>query len=270
MSIFSCNRCFKDYNNIDRKPLSLPCNDVFCEKCIYELYDKKNHNITCPSHKKEIQIEFNKIPVNSKILVNLKKTNSIDINIKDNSLYCIRHNRKKLKFFCEQDKAFLCNNCIGFHNGHKLVDLKINRDNFTQEIKLLKNNFDNIKSLYLDNKQKINQYISSMKTHIDEQLYKINNYFTILIDIINENKNKFISKINSILKEKTTNFEKYQNIFSVSDEKYTFINNEFYYINNDLLNKGEYETFYNFSINLLLYSLIFHIILLLCKKPFFQ
>ena len=69
MSVFYCNRCTKEYNNLERKPLTLPCGDVFCEQCLYELYDKKNHIIICPSHKKEIIMEFNKIPINSNISV---------------------------------------------------------------------------------------------------------------------------------------------------------------------------------------------------------
>ena len=247
MSKFICTRCLKEYNNIDRKPLSLPCNDVFCEKCLYELYDKKNHILMCPSHKKEIHIEFNKIPLCNEILLSLQKVPVYDT--KDNSLYCIRHNKKKLKFFCENDKKFLCNNCIYYHNGHKYVELNLNRENFSNEIKILKNNFENIKCQYISNKNKINKSVSLIKKHIDEQIFKVNNYFSILINFINEKKNKFILKINNIFKENYKNLEKIQNIFSITDEKYTFINNEFYYINNDLLSKGEYETFYNLKNN---------------------
>ena len=250
MSVFYCNICTKDYNNTDRKPLSLPCGDVFCEQCLFELYDKKNHILMCPSHKKEIKIEFNKIPIYSKILINSKNISSNDTkDIKDLSLYCIRHTKKKLKFFCENDRAFLCDNCLSQHNGHKYVEFKLNKDNFLYEINVLKNNFENIKCKYLTDKIKINKFISIIKNHIDEQISKINNYFNLLINIINDKKNKYILKINNISKDNLQKFEKLQNIFSISDEKYSFINNEFYYINNELLNKGEYETFYNLKNN---------------------
>ena len=115
MAKYICSICLKEYNGIDRKPLSLPCNDIFCEQCMHELYDNQNHIINCPTHKKEIVIEFNKIPICSKIL-NLKKV--IPMEIKDTLLYCIRHAKKKLKYFCEQDKVFLCDNCIPQHNNH--------------------------------------------------------------------------------------------------------------------------------------------------------
>ena len=247
MSKILCSRCSNEYNNIDRKPLSLPCGDAFCEKCIFELYDKREHIIKCPSHKKEIQIEFNKIPLCTKILLNLKKATFNDY--KDNSLYCIRHAKNKLKFFCEKDESFLCINCVNYHNGHNYVEFKLNKDNFSHEINLLKNNFEKIKNQYLDDKNKINNFVSLIKKHINEQTYKINNYFTSLLNIINEKKKDYILKINNFLQENFQNLEKIQNIFSISDEKYTFINNEFYYINNDLLNKGEYETFYNLKNN---------------------
>jgi len=247
MSIYYCNKCSKEYNNIDLKPLSLPCGDVFCQQCIYELYDKKNHNITCPMHKKEISIEFNKIPICSKILVNLKKISNIDP--KDNSLYCIRHSKKKLKYFCEQDKAFLCDSCLSQHNGHKYVEFKLNKENFNYEINTLKNNFENLKNKYLADKHRINIFISFANKHIDDQIVKINNYFNSLINIINDKKNKYILKLNNISKDNTKKLDKIQNVFSISDEKYSFINNEFYYIINDLLYKGEYETFYNLKNN---------------------
>ena len=247
MSIYYCNKCFKEYNNIDLKPLSLPCGDVFCQQCVYELYDKKNHNIICPIHKKENSIEFNKIPICSKILVNLKKISSIDP--KDNSLYCIRHSKKKLKFFCEQDKTFLCDNCLSQHNGHKYVEFKLNKENFTFEINTLKNNFESLKNKYLADKYRINMLISFANKHIDKQIVKINNYFNSLINIINDKKNKYILKLNNISKDNSKKLEKIQNVFSISDEKYSFINNEFYYIINDLLYKGEYETFYNLKNN---------------------
>ena len=247
MPIYYCNKCFKEYNNIDLKPLSLPCGDVFCQQCIYELYDKKNHNIICPIHKKEISIEFNKIPICSKILVNLKKKSNIEP--KDNSLYCIRHSQNKVKYFCGQDKAFLCDNCLSQHNGHKYVEFKLNKENFTYEINTLKSNFENLKNKYLSEKHRINSLISFANKHIDDQIVKINNYFNSLINIINDKKNKYILKLNNISKENSKKLDKIQNIFSISDEKYSFINNEFYYIINDLLYKGEYETFYNLKNN---------------------
>ena len=52
----------------------------------------------------------------------------------------------------------------------------------------------------------------------------------------------------------------------ISDEKYNFINNEFYYITNELLNKGEYETFYKTRNNF--YKLIENFNLYLNKNIF--
>lgn len=247
MSIYYCIKCSKEYNNIDLKPLSLPCGDVFCQQCVYELYNKKNHNIICPIHKKEISIEFNKIPICSKILVNLKKISNIEQ--KDNSLYCIRHSQKKVRYFCEQDKSFLCESCLQQHNGHKYIEFKLNKENFTYEINTLKNNFEILKNKYLADKHRINMFISFANKHIDDQIVKINNYFNSLINIINDKKNKYILKLNNISKDNSKKLEKIQNVFSISDEKYSFINNEFYYIINDLLYKGEYETFYNLKNN---------------------
>ena len=247
MSIFHFNNCKNEFNNVERKPFSLPCNDIICEKCLCEIYDKQNLKLICPIHKKEFLIEFNKIPICSKILNDLKNLTSKDI--KDLSLFCVRHKKNKIKFFCEQDKTFLCDTCITKHNGHKYIEFKLNKDNFANEIGSLKNNFENIKNKYLIKKNKINKIISLSIKHIDEQILKINNYFNNLINIINEIKSSYILKVNNATKENIKKFEKIQNIFSMSDEKYCFINNEFYYINKDLLSKGEYETYNNLKNN---------------------
>ena len=248
MSIFRCVSCNNEYNISKNQPFCIPCGDIFCEQCLSRLYNTKNNIIICPSHKKEFKIEFNKF---SNYFDTLTNINRACLEEKDTGLYCIRHNKKRLQFFCENDNNFLCENCLSQHESHKYIEFNLNKDNFFFEINSLKKNFENLKNKYLNEKSRISQYFVNTKKNFEEQMDKINNYFKNLISLINDKKSEMILKIKNCEKINLQKLENIENIFLISDEKCNFINNEFYYITNDLLNKREYETFYKTRNNFL-------------------
>ena len=248
MSVFRCIYCNKEYNILNNKPFGIPCGDIFCEQCITNLYNKKNKKLICPLHKKEFIIEFNKF---SNYLNTLTNINRSALEEKDLGLYCIRHNKKKLKFFCQDDNNFLCENCLEQHEGHKYIEFKLNKDNFIYEINSLRKNFENLKNKYFNEKNKINQYFINEKKNLEEQINKINIYCKNLISLINEKKMQMMIRLKNNEKLNLKKQEHIENIFLISDEKCNFINNEFYYINDELLNKGEYETFFKTKNNFL-------------------
>ena len=240
MAIYRCILCNKEYNTKQSSPLSLPCGDIFCEQCLLLHYNKKNELIKCQKHKKEFIIEFNKYLNYSNTLTNM---NRVPLEQKDLGFYCNKHNKKILKYFCDYDNNFFCENCLNQHEGHKYSEVKLSKENFLYEINALKYNFENLKNKYLNEKNKINQYFINSKKNIEEQINKVNNYFTNLISQLNEKKMQMIREINNKEKMNLKKLENIKNIFLISDEKYNFINNEFYYINNELLTKGDYITF---------------------------
>ena len=248
MSIYRCISCSKEFNIQHSKPFFIPCGDIFCEQCVSNIYNSKNKLIKCPLHKKEFIFEFNNF---SNYFDTLTNINRYPLEEKDLGLYCIRHNKKRIKYFCELDNNFLCENCLGQHEGHKYSEFKSNKDNFLYEINSLKNNFENLKIKYLNEKSKINQYFLMAKKNLEEQVNKINKYFNNLISVINEKKSQMMIEINHKEKMNLKKLDNIKNIFLISDEKCNFINNEFYYINNELLAKGEYETFYKMKQNFL-------------------
>ena len=263
MSIYRCISCTNEYNISKTQPFCIPCGDIFCEQCVLRQYNKKNNTIICPLHKKEFKIEFNKF---SNYFDTLTNINRACLEEKDIGLYCKRHNKKRLKFFCENDNNFLCENCLSQHEGHKYIEFNLNRENFFLEINSLKKKFENLKNRYLNEKSRINQYFVKAKKNFEEQMDKINIYFKNLILLINDKKSEMILKIKNYEKINLKKLENIENIFLISDEKYNFINNEFYYITNELLNKGEYETFYKTRNNF--YKLIENFNLYLNKNIF--
>ena len=249
MSKFNCSNCKNELIFSMQRPFYAQCGHIFCEQCFSKFYNPISKSISCPIHKKEFLFEFNKF---LNYFDTLNNINHMSNDEKDTGLYCVRHNKKNLKFFCEKDSLFLCQNCIDEHdNNHNLVEFKLTKDNFWQEINIMKKNFENVKIKYLKEKSKINQDIFNAKKNLDEQIYKINNFFNDLTLIIKEKKEKILVNINNIEKMNLKNYENIDNIFSISDERCNFINNEFYYINDELFNKGMYETFYKTKKNFL-------------------
>ena len=250
MSVFYCNKCSKEYNYTDKRPLSLPCGDVFCEKCILQIYDHKNNTLICPSDQKKFTIEFRKIPICVQILSNLP--NNCNNSPLDPNIYCVRHPNKKINYYCDNDKMFLCLNCINQHVGHNYREFNYTKENFFQEVSILKNNFTEIKSKYLSSKKNREKFLIYAIRHFDEQIHKINNYFDTLISSLHEYKSKYISKIMNVSKEYKKKLEKFKTFLAISDEKYSRIINKINIIYNDLFPKGDYETFYNLKNQLLI------------------
>ena len=192
MSIYRCISCTNEYNISKTQPFCIPCGDIFCEQCVLRQYNKKNNTIICPLHKKEFKIEFNKF---SNYFDTLTNINRACLEEKDIGLYCKRHNKKRLKFFCENDNNFLCENCLSQHEGHKYIEFNLNKENIFLEINTLKKNFENLKNRYLNEKSRINQFFVKAKKNFEEQMDKINIYFKNLLLFINDKKSEMILKI---------------------------------------------------------------------------
>lgn len=68
-SIFECGVCFKNYNAIEKKPLSLPCGHTFCLDCLKQI--GKHNQIKCPFDKSIHQATADNLPVNYAVLTAL-------------------------------------------------------------------------------------------------------------------------------------------------------------------------------------------------------
>jgi len=121
-SIFECGICFKPYNHVDKKPLSLPCGHSFCLECCKKL--PKHGVIQCPYDKSSHQITPESLPVNYQVLTGLPmQTNAqaqaatpVEVG---GIQYCQVHTSKKVKFYCVNDKEMFCSKCILKHTQQK-------------------------------------------------------------------------------------------------------------------------------------------------------
>jgi hypothetical protein len=142
------------------------------------------------------------------------KTHNI-INYNNRNYICRKHNDKYIKY-CKECKEDVCFNCINEHNYHNIIELSNiipNKEELLQEMKyineiinILKNNIEEIKNM-------LNSVLNNFEIY-----YKIFN-----INIINYNNNR--------------SYEKYFNLNEIKKSNRNIINDIYYIINENNLNK---------------------------------
>ena len=146
-SVFSCENCKKEYNEsiytfnqVNKKPLSLPCGHVYCEECVRSLVisteiDKSSEStIKCPYDNKIHHLIIRRIPICYQILINLP-----DCSSNKHQLFCAKHPCKKIKYLCANHQVLSCSTCVVDHlgNGHELEPIDISIDKISFEYKNL-------------------------------------------------------------------------------------------------------------------------------------
>ena len=123
-SIFECGVCFKTYNHMEKKPLSLPCGHTFCLECLKQL--NKHSVIKCPFDKVAHHCLADNLPVNYAVLTALPMTASVQSTgsregqSKEPAItYCETHKNKKVKFYCRSDQEMFCSKCVLKHTNSK-------------------------------------------------------------------------------------------------------------------------------------------------------
>lgn len=259
MSIFICGNCERKYNEVNRKPLSLPCGHVFCEECIKSFKVNIDSNtykgIKCPSDNIFHKMNIKKIPVCAQIFANLPKSNEMEyddnIHQKSEHLVCLRHPHKKIKFFCKTHMIFPCSICVVDHTNHNLVNINLNKKNFEDEISALQKKIEEEKDKFVIKKSKLEENESIVNEHYLNQINLIENYYQKIVNFLIKKKKNLISKVNCLLNEQSKLYKeiKSQNL-SISDN-FIDLTNQISIINKDIYPKGDYETFYKIKTKIL-------------------
>ena len=258
MPIFVCGNCSKEYNDINRKPLSLPCGHVFCEECICSFKVNINSNtykgVTCPSDNIFHKINIKKIPVCAQIFANLPKKHSPCVDSKEkrnDTLFCVRHPNKKIKFFCKTHFVFPCSICVVEHTNDNIIPIKLSYQNMENEIKELQNVLDVEQEKFLIQKGKVEENEIKVTEHYTAQIKTIESYYQKIVNNIIVRKNMLISKISSLLSEQNQWFKELKGMHLTITDSFIELSNQISIMNRDIIPKGEYETFYKKKMKIL-------------------
>ena len=116
--ILHCKNCQELFDISKRKPLLLKCGHTFCEYCLNSLYDSEK--ILCPSDSIPSDFEeFTQISVNYLILEAVETQKTLQKPEKS----CFLHKTQQIRFFCETDRALLCQECLilGHLGGNHVI-----------------------------------------------------------------------------------------------------------------------------------------------------
>ena len=177
MSIFNCIKCTLPYNKIDKKPKSLPCGHIFCEKCVSSFIKEDSNKIICQCPIDNIihkNLNFFQIPVCIQLLQNIPVNYSI-----------------------EQEKEI---------SGY-ITELEIKIEIIQKQINSYKEVEQNVIDYYNEQIKKINQYYDLLNIEIQKKrnliLEELSNNFKEQNLKIEENRKlilNYTSKLDEILK----------------------------------------------------------------------
>ena len=255
MSIFTCDICKEEYNDKNKKPLSLPCGNIYCEECIKKLYNYQSKSFLCPNHKIYHQFKLSNIPICAQVYEHLKEhkqsfnfnnnnLNDNNNNRNDNLICCSRHQNQKINYFCKKENLFLCSICIKEHTDHNFISINIDKNKFKDEISELKEKIEEEKEKFFHAKFDHENYINKINNHIEEQIKKIREYFSSIIELFEIKKQDYINKFRNIQEKFQCNIEIFKNNINQISDLLIELTKKITYSKNELYPKYEYEKFY--------------------------
>ncbi len=208
IEILHCKNCQVLFDLIKHKPLLLKCGHTFCESCLNSLYDSEK--ILCPSDSLPSDFEeFTDISVNYLILEVLETQKSLQKPEKS----CFIHKTQQIRFFCETDKALLCQECLILgHLGvnhvilpsESIVLIEPLKQDIEKMLIQLKSDIQRIVIKIDENTKeakKTENYLNNMKENLEKLIEKNYN------ELLNKKQKEFDLETKKIQKfqEKTTN-----------------------------------------------------------------
>ena len=241
MSNYYNNNYLKDYKESNNS-FPLQRGNTFNEQFI--LKTNNNDLRESSSSKNEIQKKI----VSKKTISNLDNHFSKDFS---KYIFCKRHSKNIISYFCETDKTFPCSVCISQHKDHIYNQFYCTEELFLEEINTIKNKYNKIEIKYFQNKKNAENFFLNIKNHFNEQINKINDYFDSMISILQDKKSSFITKMLIIYENFIKELIKFKSIFDICDKSYSNLYQKIIYIENELYKNGDYESFYNIKENII-------------------
>ena len=222
MSIFNCIKCSLPYNKFDKKPKSLPCGHIFCEKCVSSFIKEDSNKIICQCpidyiiHK---NLNFFQIPVCIQLLQNIPVNYSI-----------------------EQEKEI---------SGY-ITELEMKIDIIQKQINSYKEVEQNVIDYYNEQINKINQYYDLFNMEIQKKrnliLEELSNNFKEQNLKIEENRKlilNYTSKLDEILKnyEEISEVKNYDNFLKGKKKIENDLNTIISFINENIVNVSQNQNY---------------------------
>lgn len=177
--IVECPHCFRIFNDLDAKPLTLPCDHSICYTCANKLYNDYKF-IKCQSDNTISSLSPDEYEVNTKLLELVECINK--------NLYCSIHIKQGVSF-CSTCKKIICEECASQHTNHFIRN--INDEQINEDAEIWEKNLDLYRKKLDQGKKQLESYEESVRT-VEKTLEKcINDH----IEKVKANKIKVMESI---------------------------------------------------------------------------
>ena len=182
---FSCFICDEVFDEVNRKPLVLPCSHSFCQSCLEEMQKIQKVCPVCRSDWSEHTV--NSLIYVSQLVPSAHGTLELGMNQSNYLAYyvCGKH-KSKFVFWCNTCEISICKHCL--KNEHKQCDWIFEEEKIAEHTKIMqeltKSTTDSLNDFFSTAAEENDASLSNVRAIIK----KLKKYETILISL-----NKFIS-----------------------------------------------------------------------------
>ncbi|XP_013404078.1 tripartite motif-containing protein 3-like isoform X2 [Lingula anatina] len=207
-NLLTCSICLGEYED----PRVLPCYHTFCYGCICNHATRtvsRDRTFWCPLCREEIQfprkgfaLKKNHLIHKAKDLLSQQQQHEVSPPIKDNDVHgvtqataemmskCEKHPTNELKYYCEDDDAVVCGDCIPKeHYRHGIVPIE----------DVANSNREKIKAALMKTETKLDMFKEAVAKDRTNELEEVNTEYT--INKIKEQA-QFIHKLVEITEQK--------------------------------------------------------------------
>lgn len=131
--------------------------------------------------------------------------------------YCTRHPQKRIKYYCETDKAYMCTACKKEHKGaqHVIKQFKVDSKKVKVEMSAMLKNYHARVEQLTNIKQGLQDKMNESEGKLNEEINRVNSHYDSIIAALTKKKAMIIDELKQSITQKSNKvLDKYSNVLS--------------------------------------------------------
>lgn len=116
--------------------------------------------------------------------------------------HCVRHPQKRIKYFCEPCKMYMCTSCKKDHKGpqHLVKQFKIDMKKMRSEVLNMLKEYHGTVNQLLTSKQNLSEKLTEFDAKLQVEVDSINSAFSRVIENLTKHKNMLLDELKGSMK----------------------------------------------------------------------